>query len=138
MRLSIQSSYMYKPSFQATNGDLKRIQKYYKSSIPTDTDVNDLAKKFKSTVIEPFSDWTENTIPADKEDGSFLLKLCIKPFLPVLEKYSPEQVEKFTRLVFGEKQMETLTNASLKNSDIKELKDTIEKRIGKNIKGIYV
>ena len=41
-------------------------------------------------------------------------------------------------MVFGEKQMEILTNASIKNSDIKALKDTIEERIGKNIDGIYV
>ncbi|MBE7705316.1 MAG: hypothetical protein E7Z90_05850 [Cyanobacteria bacterium SIG29] len=138
MNLSIQSSYMYKPSFQGTSGDYKRIQKHYKRSIPLDTEVNELAKQFKNTVIEPYSDWTEDTIPADKEEGSFLLKLCIKPFLPVLEKYSPEQAEKFARMVFGEKQMEILTNASIKNSDIKALKDTIEERIGKNIDGIYV
>ncbi len=98
--------------------------------------VVDCAKSFKKFVIEPFRDWIDNSLPEDGQKGSYLLGKLIEPYVDVIKKYDISDTEKFVKLTLGEDTAKVLNEASVNNSILRLLKETVEEKTGKTIIGI--
>lgn len=98
--------------------------------------VKSVATDFREKLILPFSNW-EEAFPADGEDGSQLLKSIILPYQDAVGKFSKPDAEVFTRLVFGDKYIEQIEKASVKNSDLRNFKKTLENVLGKSLSSFH-
>lgn len=98
--------------------------------------VKSVASDFREKMILPFANWDE-AFPSDGEEGAELLKSLIVPYQQTIEKFSKHDAETFTRLVFGEKYIEQIENASIKNTDLRNFKLSLEKVLGKELRTFY-
>ena len=99
--------------------------------------VKSAAVSFKKMVFESLDDW-KTSVPRDNEDGATHLKKILAPYTVFTNKLNSHDAERFTKLAFGENQVEFIENASVRNKDVKLFKSVLEKRLGKSIREVVV
>lgn len=97
--------------------------------------VKEIAVSFKKEIIDAFSDW-DNYIPNDSEAGSTFLKRKLAQYTLFVNQLSSTSAESFSKLVFGEKQIEEFKNAAKHNSDVALFVESLEEVMGKSLEKI--
>ena len=108
-----------------------------KDTFERTTAMKDIARSFRTQVVVPFSDW-ESVLPANKKEGSTLLRDTLTPYIEAIKNFSKKDAEVFSKLVFGENQVKQLEKSSKKNTDIRVLKQTLEEAMGKSLSDVII
>ncbi len=96
--------------------------------------VKDIARQFKDTVIKPFDDFNvAGVIPKDAEQGSGYLKGILAPFTKIIQDFTKDDAERFTKLAMGTDHLPALKTGAKVNTDVAQFITAIEEKVGKSL-----
>ena len=109
------------------------------SSMPThgiipinnNVSVHDAAKGLRKSMVACV-DWTKG-LPKDNEEGSFVLKKTISPYIEYVKGLSQEDAEKFSRFAIGKHQAKVIVESASTNKDVRMFKNALETKLGRNL-----